>query len=130
MHSLRTYKEVRLLPLHRRLHVFDLCKPEYQRKIDRRARDSEGRSLTFHIRHIHDRVLVLDVFDDPPDEPLRALRRGVHGDESEGLVGHRRGVMRGCGCVRRGPDAAFIEDAAGKSFSREGAHMIQLGKVV
>lgn len=39
-----------------------------------------------------DGVLLLDVLDNPPDEPLGAFRRRVDGDKSEGtdrlLLGH------------------------------------------
>ena len=76
---------------------------------------------------MHDGVLVLDVFDDAADEPLRALWRGIHGDESEGRGGHRRRAMRGGGRGSTTPLSMLLLE---NRSAREGAHMMPLGKVV
>lgn len=58
-------------------------------EIDERQQSSTtsgGSILTFCIRSVHDRVLVFQVLHNPSDEPFRAFRRGVDGNELDGFI--------------------------------------------
>ena len=60
--------------------------------------------LTLHIGDVYDGILILNVFNDAPDEPLRAFGCCVYRDEPVRLIRHG-------GCSRRSVYATVSADA-------------------